>query len=366
MKIKKGKLLSISLAVMLCFTTLFHYLYFNSNDSIAKAASSTVPEVSAPDNIAVPEKETQSLDNSPIQPKTSQIPILYTSISSNSPAPSYSPTPSFKPSPSTTPSYAYTLKEGQWYYIKNAELGGYLQVADNKSADGQNVIISPEKGNAGSKWCFKPCSSSAPYQLNDYIFNGLGDFYLGMDRNAEESGTNIVVHSDKTHGLERQRFDVRPYSTAWPQRFIISSPENFIQISSDSLNTLQKANVTLGGGPYFKWLLEEAEAPYPSPTLEPLNISLDFSTLTQWDNGYVGELVITNNSDIMLKNWMVTFKCGTISSLWGAELFAQSEANIAIKNYSWAAALSPGESVTIGFVSTDISRTISDIKFYYS
>ena len=92
-----------------------------------------------------------------------------------------------------------TIANG-WYYIKNVNAQKYLQVEDNKGANGQNVEIGTGTGVNGQKWYVT--------NTNDgYVTlkNGQG-YMLDVQNGANNDGTNIQTYQN--NGADAQKFKI--------------------------------------------------------------------------------------------------------------------------------------------------------------
>ena len=92
-----------------------------------------------------------------------------------------------------------TIANG-WYYIKNVNAQKYLQVKDNKGANGQNVEIGTGTGVKGQKWYVT--------NTNDgYVTlkNGQG-YMLDVQNGANNDGTNIQTYQN--NGADAQKFKI--------------------------------------------------------------------------------------------------------------------------------------------------------------
>ena len=92
-----------------------------------------------------------------------------------------------------------TIANG-WYYIKNVNAQKYLQVKDNKGANGQNVEIGTGTGVKGQKWYVT--------NTNDgYVTlkNGQG-YMLDVQYGANNDGTNIQTY--QSNGADAQKFKI--------------------------------------------------------------------------------------------------------------------------------------------------------------
>lgn len=398
MKIVRKKLFAISFAAILCSTTFFSNPY--SNHSIVNAAPNVTPTVSEPASTPIPPQGTQIPVVSPVpSDSSSYIPVTPPKESEyicNYPiGPQLPQTPipdTFSPSPSPSSSGfgINGIQDGSWYYLRNGFYGGYLQVEDNLAEDGQNVIVGPYRGSAGSKWLLKSCyPDHSAFKEDFYLYNGLGDFVLGTAGNVTSEGNNIVIHSIEKQ-QEPVQFFIRPYGTMRPFQYEISAEGNYLE-SVDNPESTEVSNAVLNH--FDTWVLEAADSPdvstsphipsptfpsyspvIPSPSISPSPalpsvspaplISFTYNKISQWDTGFVSEIIVKNPSHKVYKDWTLTFHTdSSITSLWGAELVSQSGSTVTIKNPSWKRELEPGESVTIGFVAAGTNYKLSDCTF---
>lgn len=100
-------------------------------------------------------------------------------------------------SSSTTVTNYATISDG-WYYIKNINSQKYLQVANNKGADGANVEQGTGSGVAGQKW-YVTNKGNGYFTLK----NGTG-YMLDVPNGENSDGTNIQVWS--ANDLDPQLF----------------------------------------------------------------------------------------------------------------------------------------------------------------
>ena len=69
-----------------------------------------------------------------------------------------------------------------------------------------------------------------------------------------------------------------------------------------------------------------------------------------WDKGYIGNVVITNTSDITIENWEISYESADeYSNIWNAEITYHSARIYHIKNAGHNQNIKPNESVSFGF-----------------
>jgi hypothetical protein len=94
-------------------------------------------------------------------------------------------------------------------------------------------------------------------------------------------------------------------------------------------------------------------APVATPTTPPApTCSVTYQTSSQWADGFVADLKITNVTAAAVNGWMLTFEFGgdqTISNAWGATA-EQAGANVSLTPAPWNRVIPAGGSVTVGML----------------
>lgn len=79
--------------------------------------------------------------------------------------------------------------------------------------------------------------------------------------------------------------------------------------------------------------------------------SCSYNIVSEWNAGFVAEIIITNTGDTAIESWSVNWQFSdgsTINNLWNAQLSGSSPYNAS--NLSWNAYISPGQAISFGFV----------------
>lgn len=85
-----------------------------------------------------------------------------------------------------------------------------------------------------------------------------------------------------------------------------------------------------------------------------------FQVLQDWQSGFEGEILLTNDSDILVENWTLTFTADfEITSIWNAEIVSHVGDQYVIRYLDWNKDLSVGERVSIGFNATPYTTGIN-------
>ncbi|MGW6720911.1 glycoside hydrolase family 18 protein [Streptomyces sp. NPDC054995] len=98
-----------------------------------------------------------------------------------------------------------------------------------------------------------------------------------------------------------------------------------------------------------------------SGTAQAAAVGAAYTRTSDWNGGYTGQYVVTNETDEPLSDWTLEFDlpAGTeIGSLWNGE-HTVKDGRVTVKPASWDKELAPGRSVTVGFV-TSATGTAGD------
>lgn len=81
------------------------------------------------------------------------------------------------------------------------------------------------------------------------------------------------------------------------------------------------------------------------------SISVNYSQIEDWGNGFQGQISITNNGDSNLVNWDLDFDLPTgISNIWDAEIVASDGGSYTVQNKPHNREIAAGETITFGFI----------------
>lgn len=91
--------------------------------------------------------------------------------------------------------------------------------------------------------------------------------------------------------------------------------------------------------------------PEPDPTPAPSgDLSATFVAGNTWNSGFVGEIVITNNTSQTVNGWELSFDLPrTISDSWNATITGKSGNTYTVEPLNWNRTVAPGQSATFGF-----------------
>ncbi|MFC7974557.1 cellulose binding domain-containing protein [Streptomyces cinereoruber] len=89
-------------------------------------------------------------------------------------------------------------------------------------------------------------------------------------------------------------------------------------------------------------------------TAQAASVGAAYTRTSSWTGGYTGQYVVTNETSAAQSDWTLEFDLPdgtTIGSLWNGE-HTVSGRHVTVKPASWNRQLAPGQSVTVGFVTS--------------
>jgi len=92
----------------------------------------------------------------------------------------------------------------------------------------------------------------------------------------------------------------------------------------------------------------------PSPSNQGGTLTASYSVQSQWNNGFVSGVTLTNNTSRTITSWRVTWTWGgnqQITNGWNSTI-SQSGSSVTATNASWNGTLAPGQSTSFGFQGT--------------
>ncbi|MDI1461180.1 endo-1,4-beta-xylanase [Catellatospora sp. KI3] len=95
-------------------------------------------------------------------------------------------------------------------------------------------------------------------------------------------------------------------------------------------------------------------SPSPTASTQPVGCRVTYTITNQWNNGFQGDVVITNMGAAPVSGWTLrwTFANGqVINQAWNGN-YTQTGASAAVTNASWNGTIAPGTSQGFGFLSS--------------
>ncbi|MEO0970098.1 MAG: cellulose binding domain-containing protein [Cyanobacteria bacterium J06639_18] len=77
---------------------------------------------------------------------------------------------------------------------------------------------------------------------------------------------------------------------------------------------------------------------------------VDFFVGNEWNNGFTGNIEITNTGDTAINGWELKFDAPfEVNSIWGGKITSHEGNRYEISNVDWDGAIAPGQSIKFGF-----------------
>lgn len=256
----------------------------------------------------------------------------------------------------------YEILSDGWYYIKNVNAQKYLQVKDNKGANGQNVEIGTGSGVAGQKWYLT--NKGSGYVT---LKNGQG-YMLDVDYGKNEDNTNIQTYT--ANGLSAQEFKLIRTSQNNTYGIVARCTDDTKGLDVAGKSTLDGANVleyTYRAATNQIWVFEPcgvAQTQSSSQTVTNTQGAASVKITSDWTDGATGEITFTNTTGKTLNGWTCTFTSNReITNFWNAQLVSQNGNTYTISNPTWQTEWKAEESFTTGcsFGKGEVDVTITDV-----
>lgn len=136
----------------------------------------------------------------------------------------------------------------------------------------------------------------------------------------------------------------------------ISEDGKYRIISNAKYNQDIKPNETVSFGFIARHTSDESKFPNEivmvnkSYMIKSEDYAVDYDVTSKWDNGFIGNITITNNTDQNIEDWKIEFTYdAAIQSIWCAEIEELDDDYYSIINAGYNQNILPGESVTFGF-----------------
>lgn len=89
-------------------------------------------------------------------------------------------------------------------------------------------------------------------------------------------------------------------------------------------------------------------------TVKDEECNIIYTVSSSWDSNLVGQIEIINNTDTVVKDWILEFDFpGKIEEIWNATIVSYIDGHYIIKNSSYNANISPGATINLGFIASN-------------
>lgn len=87
------------------------------------------------------------------------------------------------------------------------------------------------------------------------------------------------------------------------------------------------------------------------PEPEPLSCKVNYDIVSEWSNGFSGNITLENTGGDVYDGWTLTWDMPNgqqITGLWGGQ-YSQSNSTVSVNNEQWNKQVNHGQSITVGF-----------------
>ncbi|BAQ65513.1 cellulose binding domain-containing protein [Geminocystis sp. NIES-3709] len=89
--------------------------------------------------------------------------------------------------------------------------------------------------------------------------------------------------------------------------------------------------------------------------------TVDFSLIQNWGSGFQGQLTLSNNTNLTLENWTLTFTADfDITDIWHGEIVSRQGNQYTVRYLPWNANISPGQNINIGFIGKPVNGIVNE------
>ena len=124
-------------------------------------------------------------------------------------------------------------------------------------------------------------------------------------------------------------------------------------------------DISVGGSVEFGFSGSENFAGFPSEyellgestETSKEDYTVEYHLDSNWESGFTGTISITNNTDIVLEDWILEFDFDrTIISIWNAAIESQKDNHYIIKNVGYNSNIEAGQTISFGFTGKNGSK----------
>ena len=128
-----------------------------------------------------------------------------------------------------------------------------------------------------------------------------------------------------------------------------ASDENIISVESENLNEEIAEDLESEAD----LLVEESDSVPTESIWVGENLQVDHKIVNYWNEGYQGEIIITNLNEKTIEDWNLMFEMDiNITQIWNASIKSYENNKYIIANNDWNANINAGESVSLGYTAT--------------
>lgn len=93
--------------------------------------------------------------------------------------------------------------------------------------------------------------------------------------------------------------------------------------------------------------------------------AIDYLADSEWEDGFSGRILITNNTDYIIAGWRLSFDFARdINCIWCAEIDSIEDGRYTVKNAGYNANIAPGQTISFGFKGSGGVNSDAPSNFY--
>ncbi|MDE6017118.1 MAG: S8 family serine peptidase [Acetatifactor sp.] len=174
------------------------------------------------------------------------------------------------------------------------------------------------------------------YNANISIENtgeiAIENWYLGFDSKNDISN----IWNAEVYSCENEKYIIK--NAGWNKQIAVNSSVEF----------------GISGQQKFEGFPKEYRLIGESTNVKTEDYSVEYYVDSDWGNGFTGTILITNNTDETMEDWVLEFDFDNdISSIWNGEIISHEGEHYVIRNAGYNRDIGAQESVSIGFTVDD-------------
>lgn len=233
---------------------------------------------------------------------------------------------------------------------------GLVEVAENVAGEDTGVTDVINDENVPNEELTEDITSEEPQTVS--VFEKDGVKYTFTLYSSWNTGYNASIRIDNN---TEEKIDDWKIEMLYDGS--ISSVWNAVIVSGENGKYIIKNadwNQDIDAGSYVEFGLSGQESFINFPTsfamLNSMTVknsedySIEYSITNDWGAGFTGRVVINNNSEVAIEDWILEFDSeNEISSAWDCVILSNEGSHYVVKNPGYNQNIAPGSSVSFGF-----------------
>lgn len=210
--------------------------------------------------------------------------------------------------------------------------------------------------------------------LNKGTMNKIGQNKYEYQGNTMDVSYNIVCEYGNRYNVEvaitnKSKDIIHDWSIAYNSKDVINNIWNGKARQTDDYTVIKNVgyNQDINPGETIRFgyiAIKNNEIDLPNEfnlindylIVKAANYNVDFKVDSQWSNGYIASITITNMSDVEIRDWKIEFAYDNkIGHMWGAKILKNDENRYSIINDGITQNIMPGKSVKFSFIVSNVN-----------